>query len=35
MTDIAELEAYVAIRHVKARYCRTLDYRKPRKSASR
>ncbi|MGO9934906.1 MAG: nuclear transport factor 2 family protein [Steroidobacteraceae bacterium] len=25
MTDIAELEAYVAISQVKARYCRTLD----------
>lgn len=25
MTDIAELEAYVAISQVKAKYCRTLD----------
>jgi hypothetical protein len=25
MTDIAELEAYIAISQVKARYCRTLD----------
>src|SRR5260370_26389322 len=25
MTDLAELEAYVAISQVKARYCRTLD----------
>jgi len=25
LNDIAELEAYVAIRQVKARYCRTLD----------
>jgi len=25
MTDIAEIEAYIAISQVKARYCRTLD----------